>query len=197
MTNREDIFRGLCHQTKVKVSLDSFIKDIYETQRFGSKYDLAIANVNKFYNYPGRNNKLVIQAVRTQLNKDEDLASEIKSRWPSAIVSIRNVVEGRNSKDISETVIEKRDDSKRQSCLQANARLMIRWDGKTGSCCPDVSGKITVGDANKMHIKDIFQSQEAIRLRKDLKSGKAFESDPCKTCSSFESYSGWKPVWDS
>lgn len=197
LTKQENIFRGLCNQTKVKVSLDSFRKDIYEKQRFGSKYDLAIANVDKFYNYPGRDNVLVVQAVRTKLNEDEDLEHEIKSRWPSAVASIRNVVEGRNTKDISSTILKKRDTSNRQACIQASARLMIRWDGKTGACCPDYAGKIVIGDANTMHIRDIFNGQEVLQLRKELKSKKAFENDPCKTCSSFESYSGYKAPWNS
>lgn len=197
LNNQDNIFRGLCNQTKVKVSFDSFRKEVYETQRFGSKYELALTNIDKFYNFAGRNNILVIQSVRTKLNADEDLEYEIKSRWPSAEVSIRDVVAGRVEKDLSTFLKDSRDHSDRKSCLQAHARLMIRWDGSTGACCPDIGGKIELGNANTMHIKDIFTNQKAIELRKSLKNKTVFDSDPCKTCSSYESYSSFKPNWNS
>ena len=197
LTNREDIFRGLCNQTKIKVSFDSFRKDIYEKQRFKSKFDLAIANVNKFYNYPGRNNELVIQSVRTKLNADEDLKSEIKKRWPSATASIRDVVEGRTVSKIDELKNKERDTKNRQACVQASARLMVRWDGSVGACCPDIKNQIEIGNANTMHLRDIFKSQKAIELRRSLKNKSAFNSDPCKSCSSFESYKGWSASWNS
>jgi hypothetical protein len=54
-----------------------------------------------------------------------------------------------------------------------------------------------MGDINKNSLKEIFNSQIAKQLRNDLKTGKAFELDPCKTCSSFESYKGTKLPWNS
>lgn len=195
--DREDIFRGLCNQTKVKVSFDSFNKEIFESQRNGSKYERTLANISKFYNYPNRDNVLVIQSVRTLANKDEDLEHEIKSRWPSAVPSIRDVVAGRVKKDLSSILVDMRDAENRQSCLQAHARLMVRWDGSVGACCPDISGEITLGNANKMHLLDIWKSDNAISIRESLKNKSAFKSEPCKSCSSFESYSGFKPSWNS
>jgi radical SAM protein with 4Fe4S-binding SPASM domain len=195
--DREDLFRGLCNQTKVKVSFDSFRKEIFEQQRKGSYYEKTLANIDKFYNYSGRDNELIIQAVRTNLNADEDLLSEIKKRWPSASGSVRDCVEGRVEKDLSETVVRRRNVSDRQSCIQAHVRLMIHWDGSVGACCPDIAGKIKLGNAKDKHLRDLFNSTEAQQLRKDLKSGAAFTTNPCKGCSSFESYKGFKANWNS
>ena len=195
--DREDIFRGLCNQTKVKVSFDSFRKDIYEKQRRGSNYEKTLANMHKFHDYAERDNDMVVQAVRTNLNKDEDLEHEIKKRFPSATVSVRDCVEGRVEKDLKEVVVKSRDESERQTCIQAHARLMINWDGLVQVCCPDIKSQLLIGDANKESIKEIWQSQRAYEIRKSLLSGKAFENDPCKTCSSFESYKGFKPLWNS
>lgn len=194
---REDIFQGLCNQTKVKVSFDSFIKDIFEAQRKGSNYERTLANIDKFYNYPGRNNVLVIQSVRTNLNKDEDLLHEIKKRWPDALASVRDCVEGRVAKDLTEVVVKHRDDSDRQSCIQAHVRLMIRSDGSVGACCPDIGGKITLGNAYTDSLYKIFNSEVAKQNRRALKNKQAFKTDPCKTCSSFESFKGFKPNWNS
>lgn len=195
--DREDIFLGLCNQTKVKVSFDSFRKDIFEKQRKGSNYEKTIANINKFYNYPGRNNQLVIQSVRTNLNKDEDLNYEIKVRWPNATASVRDCVEGRVNKDLSETVVRRRDESERQSCNQAHVRLMIHYDGRVGACCPAIANDLLIGKFPDNSLKEIFNSKKAYMLRQELHSGKAFELNPCKSCSSFESYKGYKSSWDS
>lgn len=190
--NREDLFRGLCNQTKVKVSFDSFRKDIFEKQRKGSNYEKTISNMRKFHDYIGRDNEMVVQAVRTTLNADEDLEGEIKKRFPGATASIRDCVSGRVEKDLSETIIKERDDSKRQSCIQAHARLMINHDGKVQMCCPDIKSTLIIGNANTQHIKEIWASKSAIIVRKSLLNGDAFKFDPCRNCSSFETYKGFK-----
>lgn len=195
--NRGDIFQGLNYMTKVKISFDSFRKDIFEKQRKGSNFEKTLANMEKFYNWPGRKNEMVVQAVRTSMNADEDLESEIKKRFPSATPSIRDVVSGRVNKDISNLVTKERDINNRKSCLQAHARLIVNHDGRVTVCCPDIGSKIVVGDANTDHIKDIWKSQRALEIRRSLKDKSAFEKDPCKTCSSFESYAGFKARWDS
>ena len=97
---REDILDGLCAQTKVKISLDSLRKDVLEKQRAGAVYDIIMDNIDALYNRIDRDNTIVIQAVRTKLNKDEDLESEVKKLWPSAEISIRDMVSGRVEKDL-------------------------------------------------------------------------------------------------
>jgi radical SAM protein with 4Fe4S-binding SPASM domain len=195
--NREDIFRGLCNQTKVKVSFDSFRKDIFEKQRKGSKYEETLANMSKFYNYAGRNNEMVVQAVRTKLNADEDLEGEIKRRFPSATASIRDVVGGRINRDLSAIETKKRDVDNRESCIQAHARLIIHADGKTSPCCPAFKEDLLIGDLNTQTLLEVWKSKQANDLRKSLKNKTAFDKDPCKNCSSHESYKGYRAPWNS
>jgi len=197
-TDRDDIFDGLCNQTKVKVSFDSFIKEVFETQRAGGNYDTVLANIDKFYNYPKRRKTaLVIQSVRTTLNKDEDFLNIAQQRWPEAVVSIRDMVSGRVGIDVSALEHRHRTRDKRQSCLQAHVRLIFSWDGRAFPCCPDIAEQLCLGNINDTTMRDIFRSGEARQLRRSLLSGKAFENDPCKNCSSFESYAGYRPNWVS
>ena len=195
--NREDIFRGLCKQTKVKVSFDSFTKEIFEKQRKGSKYEETLANMSKFYNYPRRNNEMVVQAVRTTSNEHEDLEGEIKRRFPSATASIRDCVAGRTNANLSNVVLKNRDFANRQSCIQAHARLMVNWDGTVGPCCPDISSKLLIGDLNNESILTVWNSVKAKEIRKSLLDKSAFTKQPCNGCSSFESYSGYLPPANS
>lgn len=197
---REEVFEGFACLTKVKVSYDSFRKDVFEKQRFKGNHDLTTENIDLFYNHPLRaksGTRLVIQAVRTKLNADEDLAYEFKKRWPDAEISIRDMVAGRIDRDLSEFESKTRDSSKRQSCLQAHVRLIFSHEGHAYPCCPDIKQHLFLGDINKSSLFEIFNSAFAKKLRSDLKSGRAFELDPCKTCSSFESFKGFKPAWNS
>ena len=139
----------------------------------------------------------MIQAVRTQRNKDEDFEGEIKKRWPSASLSVRDVVEGRLNKDIGEILVKKRDADNRQSCLQAHVRLIFDTLGRASPCCPDIKNELVVGNIHEQSLFDIFNSQYAKTLRAELKSGKAFEKDPCKNCSSHETFKGFKPSFAS
>jgi len=196
-TKRDDIFKGLCDQTKVKVSYDSFRPEVFERQRAGGDHALTTANIDRFYNWPGRDNVLVIQAVRTRLNANEDIEGEAKKRWPAALISIRDMVEGRVAKDLSAIKHRERDYSERQSCIQAHARLIFDWDGTAVACCPDIRQELKLGNIRDMTVSEIFNSEAAKRLREDLLSLKAFERSPCKNCSSFETYKGFTPSWGS
>jgi radical SAM protein with 4Fe4S-binding SPASM domain len=197
-TSKEEIFEGLCNQTKVKVSFDSFNAEVFETQRAKGKHAITMANIDKFYNYPLRKNtEIVIQAVRTKLNKNEDLEGEIKKRWPSALMSIRDMVAGRVDKDVSSLENKSRDNSERQSCVQAHVRIIFNHAGKAFPCCPDIKEQLLIGDIKSMSVKEIFNSIEAKKLRSELKSCSAFNREPCKGCSSFETFRGFKPNWNS
>jgi len=198
---REDVFHGLASLTKVKVSYDSFRKFVFEKQRTGGDHDLTTENVDLFYNHPARiksETQLVIQAVRTRLNADEDIAGEIKKRWPEAKASIRDMVAGRvESEKVGQMEARRRDVDNRQSCIQAHVRLIFNHEGRAFPCCPDIKEQLELGDIRTEKLYDIFNGEFARSLRADLKNGQAFEENPCRTCSSFESYKGYKQPWGS
>lgn len=197
-TQKDEIFDGLCNQTKVKVSYDSFRKEVFERQRAGGDHELTTRNIEKFYRYPKRKNtELVIQAVRTQLNADEDIEGEVRRRWPEASVSIRDMVSGRVQKDLSEFERRRRDTSERQSCLQAHVRVIFNWKGEAFPCCPDIGEQLKLGDINSDTLEGIFNGHPARNLRASLTSRDAFRTAPCGGCSSFETFKGFSPAWNS
>lgn len=196
-TNRDEIFKGLAYQTKVKVSYDSFRPEVFEKQRYLGDHALTTANVDKFYNWPGRTTQIVIQAVRTKLNADEDLEGALKKRWPAATLSVRDMVEGRVDRDLAGVAHRRRNYANRQSCIQAHARLIFDWDGTAVACCPDIKQEIKLGNIRETTLLEIFNSEKARELRKSLLNKTAFLLDPCKNCSSFETFEGFNPSWDS
>lgn len=198
LSTKSDIFEGLCNQTKVKISFDSFIPEVMEKQREGAIHSLIMKNIDIFYNHPNRKDtEIVIQAVRTNLNKDEDLEGQVKRRWPTATLSVRDMVTGRVNNDLKSLENKKRDASERNSCLQAHNRLVFNWAGNAMMCCVDIGEKLNIGNIHEKSIYEIFNSDKALNIRKSLKDKSAFEFDPCKTCSSFESYKNYKAPWSS
>lgn len=198
LSDKEEIFKALCTLTKVKVSFDSFNPEVMETQREGSIHSLAMKNIDIFYNHKDRRNtKLIIQSVRTLLNKDEDILGEAKRRWPEAEVSIRDMVVGRVDSDLRALEYRERDFSNRQSCLQAHARIIFSHSGLVQVCCPDISSKLTIGNILENSIHEIWNSDKAKQIRKSLLDKSAFENEPCKSCSSYESFKGYKHPWSS
>lgn len=197
---RDDVFEGLANLTKVKVSYDSFIPAVFEKQRAKGIHALTTENIDLFYNHPERiknDTELVIQCVRTSLNVDEDLEGQVRKRWPSAGISIRDVVGGRVDKDTSSLETKSRDVQNRIPCRQAFVRIIVHHDGRCGPCCPSIRNDLIIGDVGKQSLREVFNSGIAKELRRQLKSGKAFEQDPCKSCSSFESFKGYKAKWTS
>lgn len=195
----DEIYYGLSNLTKVKISYDSFDKETFEAQRINGDHDKVTQNIDNFYNYPLRwenNTKMVIQAVRTDRNANENLEEKLSERWPDAEFSIRDMVQGRNEQTTEG--FNEIDPTKRKPCYQAFVRLIFNAKGDAMMCCPDIGEKLNLGNIwNHDSIESIFQSPEAERVRASLKDGSAFDKDPCKTCSSYESYKGFKKEWGS
>jgi len=196
---RDDIFEGLAQLTKVKISYDSFDEKVFQAQRTGGIHSLTTKNIDLFYNHKARiksETKMVIQAVRTSLNANEDIKGICKKRWPEAQVSIRDMVAGRVDNDLDSMELKERS-IERQSCQQAHVRLIFNKGGIAFPCCPDVAEKLGIGSIERLSVYQLFNALPVKWLRQDLKTGEAFKRNTCKNCSSFESYKNYKPVWNS
>ena len=196
-SNRKDIFMAFKNQTKIKISFDSFIKDVFEKQRPGSDFDRIFKNIDIFYKYyMTSDNEVVLQMVRTNLNEHEDLTAMKNKYWPKMKISIRDCVSNRaeGAKDLSKEMPKKR-----VPCYQAFSRLIFDHTGRATCCCPDIKMWILSPDHNiyNMDIKHIWSCWELEELRLFLKTKVAFRYDPCKSCSSLESYEGYKFNWRS
>lgn len=194
---RKDIFEAFKNQTKIKISFDSFIKEVFEVQRPGSNFDRIFENINTFYKYyMTSKNEVVLQMVRTKLNKRENLESLKNKYWPKMKISIRDCVSNRagGAKELSNEMPKKR-----VPCYQAFSRLIFDHTGRATCCCPDIKTEILSIDYNikRMNLIDIWNSFELKSLRYYLKNGAAFQREPCKSCSSLESYEGYKFNWRS
>lgn len=195
-TDSEYIFRAFCNQTTVKISFDSFNKDVFLAQRQGANFDRIFDNIDKFYHHPLRKNKIIIQMVRTEANKNEDFKTLVNSLWPNAHLSIRDVVPNRVVGGSDYTKLDLAS-QKRVPCLQAYARLIFDHSGNATCCCPDIETQLNFGNIHNKTLKEIWNNKDLKQLQRALKNKAAFEFEPCKSCSSLESYENYKHNWNS
>lgn len=189
------ITAALANQTKVKISLDSMDLQTYAIHRPKGNHALVLKNIDDLMSMNPKC-EVVAQFVKTKYNQDEDFTL-IQKKYPQIKISVRDMVEGRGGQDVGNIATKKRDLSKRIPCNQAFVRLIFDASGNAYPCCPDIRNEYLLGNINKQNIKEIFNSDVAKRLRTYLKSGSAFRLEPCKSCSSFESYKNFKPNWNS
>jgi radical SAM protein with 4Fe4S-binding SPASM domain len=71
------------------------------------------------------------------------------------------------------------------------------WQGNAQMCCIDIKSELQLGNIHDKSIYEIFNSQKAKEVRKSLLNKQGFNLEPCKSCSSFESYKNYKAPWGS
>jgi radical SAM protein with 4Fe4S-binding SPASM domain len=192
-----EILRAMSGLTRVKVSFDSLDWRVYSAQR-GDGWSDVYRNITLFYEQflNPKKTQLVIQAVKTKLNEHEDF-NEMLKLWPKATLSIRDCVSGRKDESYSDIADDKRTGKERIPCKQAFARLIVHHSGDVSPCCVDISSKKIIGNVYNESISKIWNSWRATWFRETVANGMAFDSEPCKSCSSLESYAGNKTRWGS
>jgi radical SAM protein with 4Fe4S-binding SPASM domain len=82
--------------------------------------------------------------------------------------------------------IDKPEGLKRKDCIMPKRRLLIDWKGNVYSCCADWFGKSPLGNIKKNTLEELWLGADV--WREELRSGEAFNKEPCKSCFSRESY---------
>lgn len=67
-------------------------------------------------------------------------------------------------------------------CVRPWHRITILWDGRVVPCCYDYDGKYLLGDLNNQTLKEIWNSQEMIELRKQHILNDLKDNQLCKNC---------------
>lgn len=179
---------------KLHISLDGTDDFMYKKIRGkAANYERAIENVNKIIDYKNKvkNKKtyLVIAMINMKLTKDH--VNEFKKQWTKKGVDsveikefttwegsandIKCLVEGNQ---LSEAARKRMD----YPCVRPWHRVTILWDGRIVPCCYDYDGKCILGDLNKQSLKEIWNSKEMKRLRKEHIKNDFSKNRLCKNC---------------
>jgi radical SAM protein with 4Fe4S-binding SPASM domain len=72
--------------------------------------------------------------------------------------------------------------TERFACRQLWKDLSISWDGRVTVCCKDVLYKLSVGDASRERLADLWTSARWDAIRRLHLTQKWNALDPCRTC---------------
>ena len=69
-------------------------------------------------------------------------------------------------------------------CIMPFGQLIIRPTGKISLCCNDALGKYTLGDCTTQSLREIWNSETYVNIRKKLLKGRS-EMELCRYCDTF------------
>lgn len=153
------------------------IDGIDQTYNFIRGFDYNKVKSNILELIKKRNEKksgLIINIVATVYEENEKQIEKIINEWSG-------VADNVNLQPMFYYKKEKRT----QRCLELyRGNLIIYWDGKVVTCCPDYDGALVVGNVNEEKIIDIWNGPKIRKLR--LMHVRGEFAGLCETCSEYE-----------
>jgi radical SAM protein with 4Fe4S-binding SPASM domain len=134
----------------------------------GPKWDTVIKN----YFYARKKLRFMVRAsfVKNDLNIDE--LDDFKKMFGRVeICEHANWTGARHSK------FDRK--GRRVPCWVLMHQMFVLWDGKVVPCCMDFDSKQILGDANKQHLRDIWNDSNWMR---DKHRNYDFDIPVCKDC---------------
>ncbi|EKD49933.1 MAG: molybdopterin cofactor synthesis protein MoaA [uncultured bacterium] len=184
---KEIILSGI---DEISFSLDAFYKKTYEKMRPVSNLDKIVKNIEKFISIRNKLGKkkpiVVVDMIETANNKGETklfiskwekLADRVNITTPHAW---GGSYDG-EAKKRSFHSKKSRSKVKREPCRFLWTDLLINWNGEVSACCQDYEAVMTVGNANKSSLKEIWQGDALNRLRRNHLTGK-MDIGLCRDC---------------
>ncbi|WP_432467504.1 radical SAM/SPASM domain-containing protein [Agarivorans sp. Z349TD_8] len=165
------------------VSIDGVSEDSYNKIRVRGDFNKVVDNVTTVLEHkrkhPEIKTKIVSQFIVMDENEPE--VEEFKNYWLSkgAIVKIRpklgwgDAVKACNLEQV-------RSEVERFPCAWLTRTVSIHWDGTISQCDADYEGLYSPGSLLNNSIKEIWDSQIAIRRQNHWNNN--FDFEPCKSC---------------
>ncbi len=173
----EEVARGMIESglDAINVSVDASGREVFERTRVGLKYDKVIANIERLLRLRaelGRiRPKLILSFVRQSDSEDERAFIE---HWKSRVDKV-HVTDLHNWAGTLHT----RSDVN-FPCYRPWLTFTALWDGRVALCCADFDGREILGDLRSSTIRDIWNSEPYLRVRRaHLQSG---GPEICRSC---------------
>lgn len=183
--------------TTISFSLDTADKPRYEEWRCGAKFEETIKNIRTFIkaskNSPDKP-LTIIQLIDVDGSgkRDEAALRETMGNDIPDIFRIRSLHDWAG--ELSHEVGYKADfKNPYYPCVLLWKALVICWDGRVAACCNDLEGKFIIGDANNNSLKEIWNGEKMVGLRRMLIEGKHIP-DLCRDCVNLHSGLGKNPA---
>ena len=164
------------------ISLDGTNEETYKKLRGkNADYNKAIKLIHEFLR---EKNKPYTTLAIIRMKETETELEHFKKQWKNSGINNIEIKEfttwDGSIKEIHK-LISKPSEAYQKNlqypCIRPWHRITILWDGRVVPCCYDYDGKYILGDLNKQTLKEIWNSQEILELRRqqifnDLKNNK-------------------------
>jgi len=170
----------------ITYSVDSCQPEIYKQIRINGNLKIVTRNIRGFYDVrnmlESKTPKIVIQAIRQDLNREELDRGKYHAFWKPYVDEIRiSHLEDYTNK----TILPEGKDFRCNSPFQ---RLTIRADGNITMCCGERSEEKIFGNIRENTIEEIWLGSKFNEVRNQMLEGKAHLNEACQKCSMFRSY---------
>lgn len=180
---KDSAIDGLMCATKVMISLDSTIPEIYKKMRVNGDLNRAI-EVTKELIRRGHPN-IWVRRVITKLNECEDFAKNVRAIFGPKVHISEHMCFDRNATEHHQLHDPLR--FERTYCGYPSQRLMIASDGTCYPCCVDTSTEMPMGNIQEQSISEIWNGDKFKTLRSELRKN-IFKSKICENCESWLAY---------
>lgn len=169
------------------ISLDALTRATYKKVRVGGDFDRVLRNLDAFLEMRERLGcKLPIlrtTIVRSRLNEHE--VDDFVRYWMGRAdyVSVQEFISPRPGDPRFDALFAKsRVIQENPQCPQPWQYMSIKPNGQVAPCCSMFSDMITVGDATKKTLREIWTSEYFRHLRQIHKEGRYVDDPSCKIC---------------
>ena len=166
--------------SEVIFSVDAGTKETYEKIRVKGKFDKVVENIKLFNEIRSKNfknSKTLTRVSGVKVKNYQDI-EQMASFWSEIVdeVSIKSAAYRWDTynnpiNDITEP------------CLNLWNRMYVWFDGKVNPCDTDYKSYLSVGNANDKSLKELWNSEEYIKLRELHVKGNRGKINPCDRCS--------------
>jgi radical SAM protein with 4Fe4S-binding SPASM domain len=178
----ELLHSGLNSNDLVLFSILGYSKEVHEMVQKGVNHEKVVNNIRymlelrKKLNLDGPKIEVVFYATP----ENEHEKNQYEEFW-------RGVVDGVNVYRASQSFREvKKQEVKipprNKSCWLLWKRMCIFWNGEVTSCTSDVNGEYLLGDLKKQSIREIWNSEKMLSLKKLHKNRKFQQIPLCSHC---------------
>ncbi|WP_340251829.1 radical SAM/SPASM domain-containing protein [Roseobacter sp. HKCC-CH-9208] len=160
----------------VKVDFDKLVNDIKELYEMRSNKDCII--YIKIHNNSIKSDRDLQKFYDLFADKcDEIFVENLVNLWPETVSNL-GLDNGHRFGF---------EDKRQLVCSQIFKSMMINANGDVVPCCVDFKRVNRLGNVNSMSLKEIWDGQQLLELRKKHLSGQGGSISPCSGCSYYQS----------
>lgn len=168
------------------IHVDSLNKGRYSKIRVGGNFDILLKNTKTLINkHKESNSKLNICIRMINLDLSGGEFESLKTTFDphsgiyfhqKALHNFAGQIKIHGKESDSETIIKMR------KCVEPWRGMVIAWNGKAFPCCNDYNGKYLYGDINNSSVLEVWNSENAQKMRNFQINGLHRSIELCKKC---------------